>query len=70
MLLSRHYATWQLYIYAFEDMLAARRAAGKEKTLWKIGEDVFRWWTSDQQKGKPIDGQVDLNEMMGGIENE
>lgn len=34
-----------LYICAFEKMLQARRAKGRE-TRWETGEEVWNWWTS------------------------
>lgn len=47
------------YIRAFEKMLVAIHAAGKE-TKWKNGEDVFRWWMQDQN----IEGQLCLADFM------
>lgn len=48
-----------LYIYAFDKMLAAIHEAGKP-TKWKDGEDVFRWWMED----KNIEGQMELADFM------
>lgn len=47
------------YIRAFEKMLEAIHASGKQ-TKWKTGEDVFRWWMEDEN----VDGQISLNEWM------
>ena len=43
------------YIRAFDKMLDAIRAKGKT-TVWKTGEDVFRWW----MESKNIDGQYSM----------
>lgn len=43
------------YIRAFDKMLDAIHATGKE-TKWKTGEDVFLWWMDD----KNVEGQLDL----------
>ena len=41
------FARWpkykQLYLNAFDRMLAERKLRGKEST-WDSAEDVFRWW--------------------------
>ena len=57
----------KLYIHAFDDMLKARLEAGRPSTAWQTGEDVFHWWTDDQQKNKPLDGQMEFDEMIGGM---
>ena len=44
-----------MYIGAFDRMLAARKARGLE-TEWKSGEAVFDWWMED----KNIDGQYTM----------
>lgn len=59
----RQFARWpayrKMYIRAFNDMLLARKAAGKPETKWESGEDVFRWWISDSSKKyAPIEGQI------------
>lgn len=43
------------YIRAFDKMLDAIHAKGKT-TIWKTGEDVFRWW----MESKNIDGQYSM----------
>lgn len=37
----------QNYIRAFERMLEARKARGKDTTEWETGADVFHWWMED-----------------------
>jgi phosphoadenosine phosphosulfate reductase len=37
------------YVRAFDRMLVARAAKGRE-TYWKDGADVMRWWLSDEPK--------------------
>ena len=37
----------QMYIHAFDRMLAARTADDKENRTWKSGYDVFRWWMGE-----------------------
>lgn len=40
----------RLYIHAFDRMVEARKAAGKEEfrqAPWNTGYDVFRWWMGD-----------------------
>lgn len=70
----REFERWpvyrKLYIRAFDDMLAARRAAGKtnRNPLWTDGEGVFRWWTGEGQKDKPLDGQMHM--MNGGMNHD
>jgi len=44
----------KMYKSAFGRMLEVRRAAGKE-TLWKTGDEVFRWWMEDGNlKGQTV----------------
>lgn len=43
------------YIRAFEKMIEERKKRGK-KTVWKNGEEVFRWWMEDTN----IEGQMSL----------
>lgn len=45
------------YILAFEKMILEREERDK-KTIWKKGEEVFRWWMED----KNIEGQMNLFE--------
>lgn len=45
----------ELYVAAFERMLEARRAKGKQCD-WQTGRDVFRWWMED----KNIAGQLSM----------
>lgn len=40
----------RLYIHAFDRMVEARKAAGKDefrKAPWNTGYDVYRWWMGD-----------------------
>lgn len=61
--MKREFEWWpvykKLYIHAFDDMLAARKAAGKTNQ-WETGEDVFRWWIGDYAREKPLDGQIKM----------
>ncbi len=52
----------KLYIHAFDDMLAARKAAGKTNhySLWTDGEGVFKWWIGDSSREKPLEGQIEM----------
>ena len=50
----------QMYIKAFERMVAKRKADGKinkTESKWVNGESVFKWWTKDYGE---IDGQMSL----------
>ncbi len=64
----REFERWpvykKLYIKAFDDMLEARRAAGKTNhhRLWTDGEGVFKWWIGDEQKRDP--NQMSIDEML------
>ena len=53
------FRTWPkfetLYRRAFERMVEARRATGKDGP-WRDGDDAFRWWMED----KNLDGQMDI----------
>lgn len=49
----------QMYIHAFEQMLIARKAAGKP-TAWQTGEEVMEWWTNPEY----IQGQLKLEDVM------
>ena len=55
----REFARWpvykKLYIRAFDDMLSARRAAGKTDhyASWTDGEGVFNWWIGEDRKFDP-----------------
>lgn len=63
----REFERWpvykKLYIRAFDDMLEARRAAGKVNrySLWADGDGVFRWWIGDGQKIDP--NQVSMDDI-------
>lgn len=48
----------KMYIRAFDEMLEARKASGKQTDLWATGEGVFNWWVSDRTKAS--EGQVSL----------
>lgn len=58
----REFERWpvykKLYIRAFDDMLEARRVAGKTNQ-WSNGEEVFRWWIGDEQKRDPNQMRMD-----------
>lgn len=60
----REFERWpaykKMYIHAFDDMLSARRAAGKETNCWQTGEDVFRWWIGDCAREKQLAGQMEM----------
>lgn len=44
----RRYPQFELmYIHAFNRMLEARSAAGKDNRTWESGYDVFRWWMEE-----------------------
>ncbi len=36
-----------LYIHAFDRMIKKRLTDGKETTLWKSGEECFKWWMEE-----------------------
>lgn len=63
----REFERWpvykKLYIKAFDDMLEARKAAGKTNhhRLWTNGEGVFKWWIGDEQKRDP--NQMSMDEI-------
>lgn len=42
------------YVRAFDRLLKAREAAGKDNQSWTDGESVMRWWLGDTT----IDGQL------------
>lgn len=52
----------QLYIKAFDRMLAARGEKGK-KCEWKTGHEVFDWWMEDYKHN--VKGQINLWENTG-----
>lgn len=49
----------QMYIQAFEKMIAERKATGKV-TEWETGEDVFDWWIGENERN--VKGQLSLFE--------
>ena len=55
----REFARWpvyrKLYTRAFDDMLLARKRAGKvnRNRLWTDGDGVFRWWIGENQGDNP-----------------
>lgn len=51
----------KLYIKAFDDMLAARRAAGSP-TQWADGESVFRWWIGEDKNHDP--NQIHMDDIL------
>ncbi len=54
-----------MYVRAFDDMLAARDAAGMERQLsWATGEHVMRWWLGeDPMQMTLFDDAVDEEDM-------
>ena len=53
----RRYPKYEMaYIRAFDRMLKARMANGKDGTTWRTGYDVFRWWMSEDFR------QVEISE--------
>ena len=49
----------QMYIQAFEKMIAVRKATGKA-TAWETGEEVFNWWIGEGKHN--VKGQMSLFE--------
>lgn len=43
------------YIRAFDKMIKAINEGGKITTAWQTGEEVMRWWVSDE---KEVAGQM------------
>lgn len=70
----REFERWpvykKLYIHAFDDMLAARKADGKtnHNRLWTSGEGVFNWWIGKDQKYDP--SQMSMDDIATQIPNE
>lgn len=65
----RAFARWpvyrKLYIRAFNDMLKARKTAGKENVdLWVDGEGVFNWWIGKRKKHNP--SQLSIDDILEG----
>ena len=50
----------QAYLRAFEKMLKAREGNGKPYHQWKTGEDVMRWWLSEEKQRKVDEDQLSL----------
>lgn len=54
--MKREFERWpqyrKMYIKAFDEMFAAREAAGKvnHNRPWTDGEGIFRWWIGEDQK--------------------
>lgn len=63
--MKREFQRWpaykKLYIKAFDRMMAARRAAGKNDSAghWKDGESVFRWWIGDDPSQLRFEDLID-----------
>lgn len=59
---NKEFARWpkfaQMYISAFERMLAARQRRGKMDGSWSTGVDVFHWWMEDGV----LPGQFEIEE--------
>lgn len=53
----------RMYLQAFDDMLKARRAAGKDCGEWRTGEDVMEWWLRDRVRNKPIEEQLTIGDL-------
>jgi phosphoadenosine phosphosulfate reductase len=45
----------QMFVHAFDRMIASRRESGLLTTSWKTGEEVFEWWVSDTKSREYID---------------
>lgn len=64
----REFERWpvyrKLYIRAFQEMLEARRASGKNNhySLWTDGLGVFQWWTGEGDKHDP--NQMSINDFL------
>lgn len=54
---------YRMFLHAFADMLKAREAAGRTDKSWFTAEDVMEWWLSDTKKAKPIEGQINIDEI-------
>lgn len=52
----------ELYIRAFDRMLAYGRLNGKKLTTWQTGQDVFDWWMDDKNMDSPVPGQIEWEE--------
>jgi len=48
----------QVYLRAFEKMLKAREGNGKPYHKWRTGEDVMRWWLSEEKLRKQDEDQL------------
>lgn len=61
----------KLYILAFHLMLEYMWSRGIQ-TRWKTGEDVFEWWlyATEKEQEEFIDGQVEMLEWMGIVDDE
>ena len=55
---ARYPAYKTMYIHAFDRMLEARKAAGKE-TKWESGREVFRWWMEENPDQLLFEGMED-----------
>ena len=55
---ARYPAYKTIYIHAFDRMLEARKAAGKE-TKWESGREVFRWWMEENPDQLLFEGMED-----------
>lgn len=52
----------QIYIHAFDRMIAKRIADGMP-TEWRTGQECFDWWIGDSRKdNEPMDGQIEMDE--------
>lgn len=54
---------YRVYLNAFDDMLKARAAAGKDTDLWDSAEDVMDLWLNEWPRDKPIEDQLTLGEI-------
>ena len=48
----------QAYLRAFEKMLKAREGNGKLYHKWRTGDDVMRWWLSEEKLRKQDEDQL------------
>lgn len=60
---NKEFARWpkfpQMYISAFDRMLAERQRRGKMNDSWSTGVDVFHWWMEDGV----LPGQMDIEDI-------
>ena len=55
----------QAYLRAFGKMLKAREGNGKPYHKWRTGEDVMRWWLSEEKMQKADEDQLTFFSLRG-----